>query len=846
MTTATQDHINISQPPKSAPVLEFHCLFTHDLRRKHKRWQDGRLKFHTFNKRVMVYDDRSNFVGDAHWQKDYEFQEGEEFELERNGVLVQVEQCFGKTVQDLSELLEKRLKEKQDRAASRNITASGSRSIPTSSDSRNFTIPAFTSTERPKSLGAVLGQPTGHYGRAIVPASSPFEQKQRLSSSNRDENKDIRPAKRHKPSESEGSRNGYAQNLTGATLTLSRPLASQSRFQLSSFRSNIPSSSAENLDLTADEPAISKPNRFDGQADKSSELTSTVNNPKISRQLHKPIKNNYASNLTSVNLVLSQPRAPSFKNTNLKLSRRCSERQEQNQPPASKKDHDDIFIDIDEVDIGTQDAEPIEKRKHSEKKNVLMDLNERSSPVLSSKPNDQSIFESAANGLNSSGKPTTKVPRSSLRIKPRPPRKMMMLMQRSSFKSQTSTHGAESFESMNFGSKSHDIETEPILWKPTSNQKPQHSLSLHSDSEMSEAEYPTGAIDPAHADHSFDVERGESLAMHMAALDASPASFAKEKEITSSNDAPMSESHSREAHRAQNESTRDTLPTGEDAPISIRIFNDVVQKGLPASPNSTDGSSESGLAKTSHLTSNSPSRRTSSEEQSISGTVNGADKSREITPGTGTIGLDLPSLTVIREEASTMAYTMTNNGSPAASNFRAKMLQPLRDRGRDHSSNIVSQKIKVEQSTTGLTQKETPAITESVIEAVSRTQPSQQIKVSGSLVPNASDNYQERATGSPSFAPELQSINVQLKPVEAKSSVNARQAIPKFQSEQKQNLAAPSGVPPRPGLDRGGTIPTPTSATTRDTSLGPWSRESFDLFGGWKPPRTTAGQSITT
>ncbi|SPQ19794.1 3a64c354-4cae-449d-8ad4-99325f8fd276 [Thermothielavioides terrestris] len=73
----------------SAPVLEFVCLFTHDLRRKQKRWEDGRLKYHTFNKRVMVYDERGNFVGDMHWQRESEFGEGEEFQLERGGAIVQ-------------------------------------------------------------------------------------------------------------------------------------------------------------------------------------------------------------------------------------------------------------------------------------------------------------------------------------------------------------------------------------------------------------------------------------------------------------------------------------------------------------------------------------------------------------------------------------------------------------------------------------------------------------------------------------------------------------------------------------------------------------------------------------
>ena len=38
----------------TALILKFNCLFTHDMTRKQKRWHDGTLCFHTFNKRIMV------------------------------------------------------------------------------------------------------------------------------------------------------------------------------------------------------------------------------------------------------------------------------------------------------------------------------------------------------------------------------------------------------------------------------------------------------------------------------------------------------------------------------------------------------------------------------------------------------------------------------------------------------------------------------------------------------------------------------------------------------------------------------------------------------------------------
>jgi hypothetical protein len=94
---------------------------TQDLRRKQKRWQDGRLKFHTFNKRVMVYDERSNYIGDTHWREDTTFGEGEELQLERGGTLVEVGECVGKRDQDLSELVDKRVKERARESCRENL-----------------------------------------------------------------------------------------------------------------------------------------------------------------------------------------------------------------------------------------------------------------------------------------------------------------------------------------------------------------------------------------------------------------------------------------------------------------------------------------------------------------------------------------------------------------------------------------------------------------------------------------------------------------------------------------------------------------------------------------------------
>ncbi len=132
-----------------ALVLEFLCLFTHDLRRKQKRWQDGRLKYHAFNKRVMVYDERGNFIGDMHWRADHSIEEGEEVQLERGGILVQISECVGRQTQDLSELLDKRIQEREQRqvqAAARRRSPDARAIYPAAEQSPTNYFPAKTST----------------------------------------------------------------------------------------------------------------------------------------------------------------------------------------------------------------------------------------------------------------------------------------------------------------------------------------------------------------------------------------------------------------------------------------------------------------------------------------------------------------------------------------------------------------------------------------------------------------------------------------------------------------------------------------------------------------------------
>lgn len=149
----------------TAPVIKFRCLFTHDVRRKAKRWQDGYLKFHTFNKRAMVYDDTGNFIGDHHWRDSNDIQDGDELELDK-GVLIQVSECMETTQADLSVLFEKR-------KASQESPQQEKSSAPPPPSSRT---PLPPRTGPLKSLNDLLGIKRPSIGRAVLP-QSPYEQR---------------------------------------------------------------------------------------------------------------------------------------------------------------------------------------------------------------------------------------------------------------------------------------------------------------------------------------------------------------------------------------------------------------------------------------------------------------------------------------------------------------------------------------------------------------------------------------------------------------------------------------------------------------------------------------------
>ena len=177
---------SLSIPPSqnTAPVLEFNCLYTHDIRRKQKRWQDGFLRFHTFNKRVMVYDVPRNFIGDMHWKQDADLQEGDEITLEKDAVLVEVAESVGRTETDLTELKQSAKKGKRSEGGQRSSSPPRNAATPSKPMGPPMGRPSTASVAggntqlKHRSLNALLGTPKGRIGKAVVPSKSPFETRQ--------------------------------------------------------------------------------------------------------------------------------------------------------------------------------------------------------------------------------------------------------------------------------------------------------------------------------------------------------------------------------------------------------------------------------------------------------------------------------------------------------------------------------------------------------------------------------------------------------------------------------------------------------------------------------------------
>ncbi|GIC89700.1 uncharacterized protein Aud_006124 [Aspergillus udagawae] len=182
--------LNVPATQNTAPVIKFRCLFTHDVRRKAKRWHDGFLRYHTFNKRVMVYDTTGYFIGDLHWRQDEGIQDGDELELDK-GVLIQVCEPVEQTQTDLSTLHNNKKKTQESPTQAAEPSAPSFRASAPHRSSM--------SSQQPRSLNDVLGIRKTHAGLSV----SPYEERQRQKQKEDSRLASERAAKRQKTAPAE-------------------------------------------------------------------------------------------------------------------------------------------------------------------------------------------------------------------------------------------------------------------------------------------------------------------------------------------------------------------------------------------------------------------------------------------------------------------------------------------------------------------------------------------------------------------------------------------------------------------------------------------------------------------
>ncbi|KAK6533743.1 hypothetical protein TWF694_002674 [Orbilia ellipsospora] len=109
---------------QSAPIDEYIVLWTADKYKKLKKWHDGYLRYHTFNKRLMVYDHMMNKVCDKFLPEPEPIDVGDELVFDTH--LITIEAIKGRQAQDLRPLFEKTV----DRRNERSATATPIRSNP--------------------------------------------------------------------------------------------------------------------------------------------------------------------------------------------------------------------------------------------------------------------------------------------------------------------------------------------------------------------------------------------------------------------------------------------------------------------------------------------------------------------------------------------------------------------------------------------------------------------------------------------------------------------------------------------------------------------------------------------
>ncbi|PQE17883.1 meiotic chromosome segregation protein [Rutstroemia sp. NJR-2017a BBW] len=833
--------MGVPQDQNTAPVLEFRCLWTADTKRKQKRWQDGRLKYHTFNRRVMVYDERSNFVGDTHWREKTELNEGDELELERGGILVEVSEYLEKREQDLTDLIDKRVKDREERFAAKHGDSSPARPDATI---RSQSIAA--AHLRPKPLNAILGTPTGHYGKALVPNTSPFEQRQVLKVGMADENESPRPAKRRKANEPAPSKSGFAQNLMGATLSFTqRPSSTGAiRHEPLKLKSIQRPDDNNNGQRTGIETEGSLTRRQESTLDTGRE---THGKSRAEARKRESARSGFASSLTGASLSLS---TTGVKNTaTTSVSRR-------NPPQTIDLSMDTSSDDDDHASMPSVKPKPVKASKSRKTTQKLKEprMKPPTATFRSSSPTAEVATESRPllrepASTHSIQQQKAEKPHSSLRIRSRPRSKKMMFMEQPGTRSPPSSRRAESFTSMASKDSSNanasfsgESRRGPTTKKDThkSPELPEHcdeELPEFSDFELNyqtnEADLPSNR--PANV-QSFSSHNAKTKTMLHRRRSTSPdpqaeisgkvseqqvAGKRSSEHLLEATDSRVIEKDNKNAGDAISFSSR-VLCSERDIPEDL-AGNAGVEVGEP------DAIEISGMAAQPTA---ATTRQTEQPSADISiNTIEGLidEASHELGPQDKGI---LDRSKIARNDRPLLLGTQNGSNFLATGRFMAKLMPAAVENDRvpvakkpsliNHHGRATSPPVKLSPDTVESIAS-VPLIPESDQTGRGFVSVNQMSKV-----PNLGGLAQAAGvTGQDPSRPRL--INPATRGMSISNT--AKKTLPALATGANIMAPLPVGTISRGAVNNSNVVGNPNAE-----EKGPWSRESFDLFGSWRPP----------
>ncbi|KAI5777691.1 hypothetical protein EDC01DRAFT_677723 [Geopyxis carbonaria] len=131
---ATWEMSHTVHSSQTAPVQEFRVLWTTQKKQKLKLWHDGFLRLHTFNNRMLLYDENRGLLADKYQTTSTRVTEGDEMQFEQH--LVTIEEFIRTVVQDLAPVFSPAIQRRQQRATANFLnSASPDRGISTNRDS---------------------------------------------------------------------------------------------------------------------------------------------------------------------------------------------------------------------------------------------------------------------------------------------------------------------------------------------------------------------------------------------------------------------------------------------------------------------------------------------------------------------------------------------------------------------------------------------------------------------------------------------------------------------------------------------------------------------------------------